>query len=185
MKAAKYAFTVAIVVGLLAFVIVHVLPRGTGAGSPGHGTITQLKENTVVPPFQLTDLDGGTRRLRDYKDRLILVNFWASWCDPCNDEAPSLEKLYRQLGPRGLTVVAISIDHNVSDVKGFVNKYSITFPVLLDTGEDAAAAYGITGVPETFILDGRDRLIKHIVGPLDWTSPEVKGYLSGLLKEEQ
>jgi len=194
MKIAKYIFTIVIVFGLLAFVVLRLIPQVKGAFStkqsnnisaPSENSIAQTSVASTVPSFYLKDLKGQEVHLQDYKDKLILVNFWASWCGPCNDEAPSLERMYKELHSKGLVVIGISIDRHVPEVKKFVKLYSITFPVLLDTDESAASAYGITGVPETFILNHNYKLIKHVIGPLDWTSPDVMSYLTGLLKEEK
>ncbi len=194
MKIAKYIFTIAVVAGLLVFVILHVIPRNSSLSNlqdqkntqqaSGNNTV-QSTANSSVPSFMLMNLKGKEKKLDDYKGKLILVNFWASWCGPCNEEAPSMEKMYKALHSKGLVVVGISIDHHVSEVEGFVKKYSITFPVLLDTDESVASSYGITGVPETFILNRNYKLIKHIIGPIDWTSPDTTNYLSELLKEEK
>lgn len=190
----KYIFTIIVVAGLLAFLIYRLTPRSSGSGAVQQGTDTQTNDNSQmqpasvhssVPSFDLRNLQGNDMQLQSYKDKLILVNFWASWCGPCNEEAPSMESMYEQLHKQGLVVVGISIDHHVSQVKKFVKQYSITFPVLLDTDESVASSYGITGVPETFILDKNYKLIKHIIGPIDWSSPNVTAYLSNLIKDEQ
>jgi peroxiredoxin len=194
MKIIKYIFTIAVVAGLLVFVVFHLIPRNSDSSNlqqqnntpqaSGNSTV-QSTTNSSVPSFMIMDLKGKEKQLDDYKDKLILVNFWASWCGPCNEEAPSMEKMYKELRSKGLVVVGISIDHHVSQVEKFVKEYSITFPVLLDTDENVASSYGITGVPETFILNRNYKLIKHIIGPIDWTSPDATNYLSELLKEEK
>ena len=176
MKITKYIFTVVVVVGLLAFVAFHIIPRNSSTGNGQTGSSAQASvnnqeqpsaENSSVPSFVLMDLKGKEEQLQSYKDKLILVNFWASWCGPCNEEAPSMEEMYQKLHSQGLVVVGISIDHHAGEVEKFVKQYSITFPVLLDTNESVASSYGITGVPETFILDSHYKLIKHVIGPLD------------------
>lgn len=181
MKILKYAFIIAVVLGLAAFIIANVIPKGGVPPVQQQGAAPGLSEGDRVPSFSLRDLAGKEKTLGDYRDKLILVNFWASWCGPCNEEASSLEAMYQQLHSRGVIVVAISIDHRIKPVDRFIKKYAITFPVLLDPEENIASEYGITGVPETFILDSDHRLIKHIIGPLDWTSGDVMGYLSTLM----
>ena len=194
MKITKYIFTIVVVAGLLAFVAYHVIPWNNNSGNEQQGSSAQASvinevqpsaENSSVPSFVLMDLKGKEEQLQSYKDKLILVNFWASWCGPCNEEAPSMEEMYQKLHSQGLVVVGISIDHHVGQVEKFVKQYSISFPVLLDTSESVASSYGITGVPETFILNSHYKLIKHVIGPLDWTSPDVTSYLSTLMQEEK
>ncbi len=194
MKITKYIFTVVVVAGLLAFIVFHVIPRSSSSNSvqqqdssaqAADNGSAQPADHSAVPSFVLMDLKGKEKQLQSYKDKLILVNFWASWCGPCNEEAPSMEEMYKKLHEKGLVIVGISIDHHVSQVKKFVQQYSITFPVLLDTSESVASSYGITGVPETFILNSNYQLIKHVIGPIDWSSPDVTSYLAGLIKEEK
>lgn len=194
MKTTKYIFTILIIVGLLAFVVFRLLPwitvsnnekQNNSVNQASVRSPSQSEAGKVVPSFSLQDLDGKKKELQDYKGNLILVNFWASWCGPCNEEATSMEKMYKEFKNKGVVVVGISIDHHVSQVEKFIKQYSITFPVLLDTNETAASAYEITGVPETFILDSHYKLIKHIIGPLDWTSQDVTNYLTQLLREDK
>ena len=192
MKITKYIFTIVVVAGLMAFVAFHIIPRNSGQGNNRQDNNAQASdnnqvqpsaENTAVPSFVLKDLKGNDEQLQSFKDKLILVNFWASWCGPCNEEAPSMEEMYQKLHSEGLIIVGISIDHHVGQVEKFVKQYSVTFPVLLDTDESVASSYGITGVPETFILNSHYKLIRHVIGPLDWTSPDVISYLSSLIQE--
>ena len=192
MKITKYIFTIVVVAGLMAFVAFHIIPRNSGQGNNRQDNNAQASdnnqvqpsaENTTVPSFVLKDLKGNDEQLQSFKDKLILVNFWASWCGPCNEEAPSMEEMYQKLHSEGLIIVGISIDHHVGQVEKFVKQYSVTFPVLLDTDESVASSYGITGVPETFILNSHYKLIRHVIGPLDWTSPDVISYLSSLIQE--
>jgi peroxiredoxin len=184
MKTIKYIFTIAVMIGLTAFVVVHVIPQGdTGHSIKQNNTSNAPAEGDSVPSFRLRDISGADKSLSDYKDKLILVNFWASWCGPCNEEAGSLESMYTKLRPEGVVVVAVSIDHHKKEVMSFVKKYSITFPVLMDPDENVASDYAITGVPETFILTPDYKLIKHIIGPLNWTSDNVMDYLKTLIGE--
>ncbi len=186
MKITRYAFIITALLGLVAFVMLKVIPKGSGVHQiKQQENVAGPSEGDFVPSFSLKDISGKEKTLNDYNDRIILVNFWASWCGPCNEEASSLEEMYKHLRSKGVALVAISIDHHMRPVNRFVKKYSITFPVLLDPEENVASAYGITGVPETFILNQDHKLIKHIIGPLDWTSGNVMSYLSTLMAEGQ
>lgn len=186
MKIIKYIFTIAVMIGLIAFVLMRVIPQNQAPHRMKHDNASQgPSESGVVPSFTLQNMSGDDKSLSDYNDKLILVNFWASWCGSCNEEAPSLESLYKKLQSKGIMVVAISIDRHRKEVMSFVKKYSITFPVLIDRDEHVANAYGITGVPETFILTPDHKLIKHIIGPINWTSESVISYLHTLIEEEK
>jgi peroxiredoxin len=136
-----------------------------------------------APDFELPDLDGKVHRLADYRGRVVIVNFWATWCPPCVDEMPSLERLHNALGERGVEVLAISVDERFSDVPEFVRKYHLTFPVLYDEGKKVSRKYQTFKYPETYILDRNGRLKSKVVGPRDWSAPTVIRDMVDLLKE--
>jgi cytochrome c biogenesis protein CcmG/thiol:disulfide interchange protein DsbE len=109
---------------------------------------------------------GGSGSLAEYKGRWVLVNIWASWCTPCKQEAPALEKFQRQHGGAHFTVLGIDSRDLSGDGRGFVRRYGLTYPQLRDGDGAAAHEYGTTGVPENFLLDPRGRLQLHVVGPV-------------------
>jgi peroxiredoxin len=141
-----------------------------------------LKKGTETPDFRLPSLTGEEVDLASHRGRVVLLNFWATWCPPCVAEMPSLERLHRALGPEGLTVLTISADEDEEDLREFVARYDLSLPVLLDPGgRTAAAAYRTTGYPETFLLDRQGRLIRHYVGPAEWDTPEALAHFRTLL----
>jgi cytochrome c biogenesis protein CcmG/thiol:disulfide interchange protein DsbE len=101
----------------------------------------------------------GTRRLADYRGRVVVLNVWASWCEPCKTETPLLERLQRQISARGGTVVGVTYKDLTGDAEAFVRRYGLTYPVLRDVSGDFAQAFGVTGVPETFVLDRTGRIV--------------------------
>jgi cytochrome c biogenesis protein CcmG, thiol:disulfide interchange protein DsbE len=140
---------VAAVVGLLVFGLVR-------KGSSG------LEIGEAVPRASLPRLEGGgTESLADYRGRWVLVNFWASWCDPCKEEAPALERFQQEHGGPKFTVLGIDSRDLSSDGRGFVREYELSYPQLRDGNGDAAGDYGTTGVPENFLVDpgGKVRLL--------------------------
>ncbi len=100
-----------------------------------------------------------TRRLSDYRGRVVVLNVWASWCEPCKTETPLLERLQHRIAARGATVLGVTYKDLTSDAQAFVRRYHMTYPVLRDVSGDFAQAYGITGVPETFVLDRSGELV--------------------------
>jgi cytochrome c biogenesis protein CcmG/thiol:disulfide interchange protein DsbE len=142
-----------------------------------------LKKGSEVPGFNLPALDGPAVDLGSYRGKVVLVNFWATWCGPCVSEMPSLERLHRTLGPEGLAVVAVSTDEDEDALRQFVKQYELTMPVLRDPGgRGPATSYHTTGYPETFVLDRAGLLLQHTVGPAEWDSPEALAYFRGLLE---
>ena len=137
-----------------------------------------------VPDFALPGLDGRAYRLNDLRGKVVVLNFWATWCPPCIDEMPSLERLSAALKAKGVEVVAVSVDERYSDIGEFVEKFRVTFTVLHDEGKKVSRAYQTFKYPETFILDRDGRLRSKVVGPRDWSAPTVIRDLVELLNEE-
>jgi peroxiredoxin len=135
-------------------------------------------EGKPAPMFELPDLNGKTVKLADYAGKVLFINIWATWCVPCREEMPSMEALYKQIKGPGFEMLAVSVDEaGASAVKPFMEELGLTFPALLDTKSEVAALYKTTGVPETFIVNKDGIIIHHVVGPTDWSRPEVVGLL--------
>lgn len=126
-----------------------------------------------LPEFALPDLKGQTIRLSDFRGKVVVLNFWASWCPPCIAEMPSLERLHRALADKGLQVLAISVDDNLDDVVQFKEHYQLTFPILHDKARKASEALLTFKYPETYVVDREGNLAWKVIGPIDWVSPEA------------
>jgi cytochrome c biogenesis protein CcmG/thiol:disulfide interchange protein DsbE len=124
-----------------------------------------------APGFTLSDLEGKTHQLTDYRGQVVLINFWATWCPPCVEEMPSLEKLHRALGPKGLKVLAVSVDERVKDVERFRKDHDLTFTILRDKDRKVAHRYLTFKYPETYVLDREGKLVWKVVGGMDWVAP--------------
>jgi len=139
----------------------------------------------TAPDFPLT-LAGKPAKLSDLRGKVVLLNFWASWCDPCKEEAPSLNLLQRRIEPLGGTILGVNvgIDDPQDTYERFLIDYKIDFPTYRDATQKLAASYGTTAFPETYVIDRKGRLDRKIIGPQDWTSPEMMAYLDSLLNEQ-
>ena len=137
-----------------------------------------------APDFQAKRLDDPTRvaRLGDYDGSVVLLNVWATWCLPCREEMPSIERLYRELGPKGLRVVAVSVDDAgaEADIREFVRELGLTLDVLHDPTGRILQTYQMIGVPETFLID-RGGVIRKKAFAADWYSEERRALVAGLL----
>lgn len=119
---------------------------------------------------------------QEAKGQVTLVNIWATWCIPCRAEMPAIEKLYQTLGPRGLKVMAISIDEgDPRDVQQFVQELNLTFPILHDQSGDIQRIYQTTGVPESFLLDRNGIIVKKVIGEHPWGSVSNQRIVAELL----
>jgi peroxiredoxin len=140
-----------------------------------------------APEFRVVTVDGGahTKTLSDYRGDVVLLNVWATYCVPCRVEMPSIETLQKTYGPRGLRIVAVSIDDTASDsaIRAFAHRYDLTFEILHDPTGAIVHDYQTTGVPETFVI-ARDGVIrKKVIGADDWGSPGNQALIAQLLRE--
>ncbi|UCD10873.1 MAG: TlpA family protein disulfide reductase [Nitrospinaceae bacterium] len=130
-------------------------------------------EAFLAPGFELPSLNGGKVNLLDYRGKVVFINFWATWCGTCEVEMPSMEKLYQRFKDDGFEMLTISIDKDQSLIEPFMNKYGLTFPVLLDPESTVAKKdYKTTGVPETFIVNREGIIVHKAIGPRQWDSDE-------------
>jgi cytochrome c biogenesis protein CcmG, thiol:disulfide interchange protein DsbE len=130
-----------------------------------------------VQSYAARDLEGRTLDLSDLRGEVVLLNVWATWCFPCRREMPALERLHRELGGRGLRIVAVSIDaaNAVRDIRQFVDEYGLTFDILHDPAQDVTRHFNTIGVPETFLIDAQGRLQRHWLGRIDPQGESVRG----------
>jgi cytochrome c biogenesis protein CcmG/thiol:disulfide interchange protein DsbE len=138
-----------------------------------------------APPLQASTLVGAkrTKSLDDYKGKVVLLNVWATWCEPCKVEMPSIEKLHKEFGPRGLAVVAVSVDDAGTEehVREFVKELGLTFEILHDPSGATSRSYQITGYPETFVIARDGTIRKKYIGAADWSSEANRALIRELL----
>ena len=148
--------------------------------------IDLLGVGSRAPDFHARNLaTGRPATLADYRGRVVLLNLWATWCEPCRVEMPSLERLSRKLGSSGFAVVAVSIDEDGdSVVAAFARDLGLTFDILHDQTGAMKQAYQATGVPETWVISPDGVIIKKVIGPSEWDSP-VNETLIGRLMDER
>jgi peroxiredoxin len=135
-----------------------------------------------VPDFTFTH-QGREQRLSELRGRVVVVNFWATWCPPCVAEMPSLERLHKQLSPRGLVVLGISVDSDATAYEKFLRDLNITFINHRDPDRHISSLYGTFMYPETYIIDAQGRLVRKVIGALEWDDPQVVSQLTSLLEQ--
>ncbi|MGH7355548.1 MAG: TlpA disulfide reductase family protein [Candidatus Rokuibacteriota bacterium] len=127
------------------------------------------RQAAAAPEFKVPRLRSGSVTLTELRDRVVLLNFWATWCLPCKEEMPSMERLYRRHKEHGFTVVAISVDHGGADrVAAFVKTLGLTFPIGLDPKLDVANRYTVRALPSSFLIDRAGSTVAVALGPRDW-----------------
>jgi thiol-disulfide isomerase/thioredoxin len=151
-------------------------------GSPAVAQVLKPWSGGATPPLELSDLQGTRHRLADYRGKVVMVNFWATWCVPCRDEMPSIERLRASLEGRRFAVLAVNLAEPESRIRKFLEAVPVRFPVLLDRDTQASKAWQARLLPATYIV-GPDGAIRYRhVGELDWSRPEVREAILGLIK---
>ena len=157
--------------------------------------VQPVTTGTVAPDFEVKDLDGGLVRLSDHRGEVVLVNIWATWCPPCVEEMPSMERIYQKMGGDGFEIMAISIDvepggfdldgNPGGDIQAFADSLGLTFPILHDPSGAIQQLYRTTGVPESFLIGTDGILNKRVAGPTEWDAPEYRELIQRLLAAPQ
>ncbi len=136
----------------------------------------------VTPPLVLKGIDGKSYDIRQFRGKVVLVNFWATWCEPCRDEMPSIRRLSEQMKDKPFTVLAVNVDEPEARIRRFMEEVSLPFPVLVDDGMEAVKAWNARILPSSFLVD-RDGRVRYIVtGETDWSAPKLVKLVEGLTK---
>jgi len=168
--------------GAAVLFVAVVLVLQTDAGAP------PVVRGVAAPGFVLPRLaaDGegehGFLSLAEFEGRVVLINFWATWCAPCESEMPAMERLYQALPRDGFELMAVSIDDAAADVETFQARYQLTFPILLDADQVVYKAYQTMGVPESLLIDQRGHIVERYVGPREWDAGEYVERIRDLIR---
>lgn len=143
------------------------------------------KKVEKAPDFSLPDLSGKKVALSEYEGKVVLLNIWATWCPPCRAEMPDMERLHKMMRGNDFIILAVAQDREGYErVKNFVRYNRISFKVLLDPQGKLAKLYGIRGYPETFVINKRGEIVKHIIGPRRWAEPPWPEYFKELVSKK-
>jgi len=168
MRRALSPAPIAIVCVLLA--LIALLAYGLAQNEPDRGVDEALArgERSAAPAFELPKLGGGgSASLADYRGQVVVLNFWASWCKPCRDESPLLERWHRRIRDRGATVLGVDILDVTGRAQDFIDEYGLTYPMLKDKDGEGLDKFGVVAYPETFVIDRQGRIAAVARGPVD------------------
>jgi len=187
---------VGLALGLLAGAL-WALPSRRGDDSAGHhgahapsldvferAGVTEFTEGQRGPALRLARFpDGAAVSLEAFADKLVVLNFWATWCTPCTTEMPTLEGLWREYGGRGLVVIGVSVDRGAprAVLEPYIRHHGLTFPILLDPDSRAAGAWRVTGIPATFVVRPGGEVAGMAAGAREWNSSEMRALIETLL----
>lgn len=163
------------VVGFLAALMIYREYRGPGP----------TLEGSPAPAFDLLDDHGKRVSLEDYRGKLVLLNFWATWCEPCAEEIPDMMTLNEQFRDRPFQMLAVSVDTDWKPVHDFFASHGFDLPTLLDPGRQAASDYRAFGFPETFLIDGNGMVVRKYIGAVPWTHPQIISEVESLVRAEE
>ena len=129
------------------------------------------------------DINGKSEHLSDFRGKVVVLNFWATWCPPCVEETPALIELNKRIANRNGVVLGVSVDEDPAAYEKFIQDHGINFPTSRDASKKYAQDYGTVMYPETYIIDRRGKIARKVIGPQDWNSAEMVAYFDALLAQ--
>ena len=138
----------------------------------------------ATPPLVLRDLAGKEHKLSDFRGKVVVLNFWATWCEPCREEMPSMQRLQDKLAGRPFAILAVDFGEGAPRIREFLGKLPVKFTILLDRDISVSGAWKVKVLPTTLVIDPEQRIRYSVIGDLEWDSPAVEGAIRRLLPNE-
>ncbi|MFD0051185.1 peroxiredoxin family protein [Actinomycetes bacterium NPDC127524] len=165
----KKMIAASVLILLITVAIVQAMDNGKEKGKEGGQTSAGVKVGEKAPDFDLYTLEGKKVKLSEFKGKKLLINFWATWCEPCKEEMPHLEEFYKNSSSNAV-ILAVNIDPE-NDVEGYARKMGLTFPIILDNQEKSKAVnerYGVAAVPSSFLVDSKGVIRQKFIGAINF-----------------
>jgi peroxiredoxin len=136
-------------------------------------TLTKVAGNPDAPDFKLEDQDGKFVKLSDFKGKVVIVNFWATWCPPCRKEMPSMQRAWEKLEQEDIVMLAINVGEDSDQIFAFTAEYPVEFPLLMDRDSSVVKQWKVRGLPTTYIINPAGKIIYQAIGDREWDSDEI------------
>lgn len=163
--------------------LLMTLALGLTLSTGGQAAGFEARAATPAPAMKARDLSGATKTLADYRGKVVVLNYWASWCPPCLREMPSMERLRVKMKGRPLEIVALASAESAGDVKAFLSKMALGFPILLDPDGSNTKRWKVFALPTSFVLDAQGRVRHVLTGPTEWDEGEALEIIQTMLEE--
>ena len=147
--------------------------------------LQQMKDSAPTPDFTLPDPAGKKVSLKDFRGKLVMLNFWATWCVPCREEMPTMERLYQEFKNRGFVIVAVNVKDKKTDALTFIKELKLTYPVVFDPEGEVGLLYGAWALPATYLIGPKGEGLARMWGPADWYSPGARAVIQALLNQRK
>ena len=147
--------------------------------------LQEVKERLAAPDFTLLNPDGNKVSLKDFQGKVVFLNFWATWCESCREEMPSMERLYREFKGKGFEIVAVNVKDKRPEALAFVKQLKLTYPIVMDPEGEVGLLYGAFGLPATYLIDRKGVVLARMFGPADWYSPAARKLIAALVEQKQ
>jgi DsbE subfamily thiol:disulfide oxidoreductase len=146
--------------------------------------LQEVKDRPAAPDFTLLSPDGRKVALKEFRGKVVFLNFWATWCESCRDEMPSMERLYREFKGKGLEIVAVNIKEKRQDALAFARELKLSYPILMDPEGEVGLLYGAFGLPATYLIDRHGVVLARMWGSADWYSPAARELIRTLIEQK-
>lgn len=149
--------------------------------SPVHARDLQVYKSGATPPLVLKDLNGKTHDLKQYRGKVVLINFWATWCPPCRAEMPSMQRLKNKMAGKPFVILAVDMGETEAEVKAFLPQVKTDFPVLMDKDGRALKAWKVFAFPTSYLVDAQGKIRYGLYGASEWDAPDKVAKITQLL----